>query len=547
MSLMSRLVARLYKLPKAETYDIEVEKALAIPMHDGVSLRADRYFVRGKESTPMVLVRTPYGRGGYGFMGRILAERGLQAVIQSCRGSDDSEGKATPFRGEREDGLATLAWLKKQPWFDGRLGMLGPSYLGFTQWAIAREASPMLKAFSTHVTSSEFHTVIHPRGTFLLDTFLQWLQLTQSMARSPWGAIFDAFSAGRKLKKAVYTLPLREADVVALGEVSQTWRDWVEHPAPDDAFWASEDFHKEVGEITAPNHLISGWYDIMLPQLLRDFRALQREKRSPYLTIGPWSHSSTGLQSEATRASLDWMQAHLCGKKDVLRKLPVRIYVTGAEEWREMERWPPRETHEQRWYLHAKESLSTKTPEDTPPSTYRYDPQDPTPNVGGAINGVMGRGTGPQDNRKLEARADVLVFTSAILEEPLEVVGPIRAELYIQTDVPCTDFFVRLCDVLPTGKSMNLCDGILRIKLDSSDDMEHKARQIRIEMWPTAHHFARGHRLRVQVSSGAFPRYARSLGTCESIAEGVRFQVAEQRIFHDVMCPSAIILPVLSK
>jgi len=152
----------MYKLPPAETYDIAVHKALAAPMKDGVVLRADRYTPRQARNLPTVLVRTPYGRAGYGLVGRLMAERGFQVVIQSCRGSDDSGGELNPFRGEREDGVATLEWLKTQDWFDGRLGMAGPSYLGFTQWAIARDAGPMLKAFSTQVTSSEFRSVMYP-------------------------------------------------------------------------------------------------------------------------------------------------------------------------------------------------------------------------------------------------------------------------------------------------------------------------------------------------------------------------------------------------
>jgi uncharacterized protein len=172
MSLMSRLMAKIYKLPPAETYDIAVEKKLEIPMTDGIILHADRYYPRRGNNPPTLLVRTPYGRASYGMtMGVPMAVRGFQVLVQSCRGSDDSGDTLNAFRGEREDGLSTLAWLKKQDWFDGQLGMMGPSYMGFTQWALARDAGPILKAISTQVTSSEFRSVMYPGGTFQLEIF----------------------------------------------------------------------------------------------------------------------------------------------------------------------------------------------------------------------------------------------------------------------------------------------------------------------------------------------------------------------------------------
>lgn len=219
MSITTRLLARLYRLPPAETYDIAVEKGLKTAMLDGVVLRGDRYYPRRKPVAPTMLIRTPYGRKQQRFLGLLFSERGFQAVVQSCRGSDDSGGELSAFRGERDDGIATLRWLQEQPWFDGRLVMAGPSYLGFTQWAIARDAGPVLKALSTQVTSSEFRSVMYPGETFNLDLFLGWIQVALiASTGSMLGNVQTMFTAGQRRRLACAHLPLSEADRIAAGK-----------------------------------------------------------------------------------------------------------------------------------------------------------------------------------------------------------------------------------------------------------------------------------------------------------------------------------------
>ena len=538
-------MARLYGLPPAQTYDFAVERDLDVPMPDGVVLRADHYYARNTQVQPTVLVRTPYGRARLGVVfGPLLCERGFQVVIQSCRGTDDSGGEFNPFRGEREDGLATLEWLKAQDWFDGRLAMAGPSYTGFTQWAIARDAAPTLKAFSTQATSSEFRSAMYPGGSFNLEIFLQWMQITQSLKRPMLQYLGAAVTAGRRMKAATSHLPLVESDEILLGQSMAFWRDWLEHDEPGDEWWASEDFSRSVGDVTAPNHLVSGWHDFLLPQLLRDYASMEQAGHNPYLTIGPWSHSSNGLAGAGMRESLLWLRAHLYGETEALRNSPVRIYVMGADEWRDLSAWPPKNVQAQRWHLQPGFALATDLPPDSQPSQFRYDPADPTPSVGGAVNAILGRGAGPQDNRRLEARPDVLTFTSPRLERYVEVIGPVSAELFVQSSLANTDLFVRLCDVHPNGKSMNVCDGLLRLFPGRPAAEPDGSRKVVIDLWPTAYRFKQGHRIRVQVSSGAFPRFARNLGTGEPLATGTAMRVARQQVYHDPMHPSAIILPV---
>ena len=545
MTLMSRVFARVYRLPPARTYDIVVEKDLQVPMGDGVQLLADRYSPRQGERLATVLVRTPYGRAGIGLMGQIFAERGFQAIIQACRGTNGSGGESQPFRGEREDGLATLAWLEQQPWFDGRLGMAGPSYMGFTQWALGVAAGSRLGALCTQVTSSEFRTAMYPGGTFQLEIFLQWMQITRAMSGSMVQSLRALASAGRRARVAVRTLPLSEADVAAVGAPMKFWRDWVQHSEPDDPWWTSEDFSRHLAEVRAPNHLISGWYDFLLPQLVRDFEALRRAGHRPYLTIGPWSHSSSELSAVAMRESLHWLRAHLLGERSALRELPVRVYVMGAGEWRDLPDWPPPGAQARRWYLHEGGRLDEDPPGASAEATrFRYDPGDPTPNVGGATNATLGRGAGARDNRRLEARSDVRIFTSAPLTRALEVMGPVAAEVFLRSSAESTDLFVRLCDVHPDGKSLNVCDGIVRLSpLRPAADAEG-CRGVTVELSPTAYRFKAGHRLRLQVSSGAFPRFARNLGTLEPMTSATTLRVAKQELFHDSTRPSAVTLSV---
>jgi uncharacterized protein len=353
------------------------------------------------------------------------------------------------------------------------------------------------------------------------------------------------FSAERKLKASTASLPLCKADEIAVGEPVKFWQDWLEHAGANDPWWDSEDFSDSVGEVTAPNHLISGWYDFMLPQLLRDYAALQNAGRNPYLTIGPWSHSSNGLAETIMHESIKWLRAHLLGEMDKLRPAPVRIFVMGAEEWRDLPAWPPAGIQALRWHLQPKAALAEALPSASSPSSYRYDPADPTPNIGGATNATLGKGTCAQDNRKLEARADVLTFTSQPLAQDTEFIGPVSAELFIRSSLEHTDFFVRLCDVYPDGKSMNVCDGILRLLPGQPAPDSTGCRKIIVPLWPTAYRFKPEHRIRVQISSGAFPRFARNLGTGEPLTTGITMRTAEQEIFHDPEHPSAIILPTL--
>jgi uncharacterized protein len=540
MSPSGFLVSLLLKLPAATTRRIAVERDLSVPMPDGVTLLADRYFPKTHDALPTILVRSPYGRrGAYALLlARPFAERGFQVVVQSCRGTFGSGGRFEAFRDERSDGLATLRWLHRQPWFSGTFAMVGSSYLGMVQWAIASEAGPGLKAMVPQITASEFRSSIFTGDSFSLDTGLTWIYQLSHQEETSAEKVRAVRRVRSVLGAARMHLPLRTADEAATGGVVPFFRDWLEHDKPGDPWWKPADFSADVAKVSAPIHVIGGWYDLFLPDVVADFQRLQRAGRAPYLTVGPWTHTSVGFVPVALRESIAWFRAHLLGDRSQLREAPVRLFVMGEGRWRDFARWPP-DFQSVRWHLQPEGRLTREAPPESSPDRYRYDPADPTPAVGGSS---LSLNSGPRDNRALEARSDVLCYTSAPLAGPLQLAGPVAAELHVSSSLPYADFHVRLCDVFRSGKSINICDGLVRL---SRPDEGIQREKILVSLWPTAYTLKAGHRIRVQVSSGAHPRWARNTGTGEPLAAATRLAAAEQHVFHDSQRPSAVILPVL--
>ncbi len=538
MTLLSRLVGRLANLPPAKTHAVIVERDLKIAMPDGVVLLADRYVPRGSERPPTILVRCPYGRRGFfGLLyGRLFAERGFQVLVQSTRGTFGSGGAFDPYGNEHDDGLATVAWLKQQPWFSGVLATNGPSYLGLVQWAIARDAGADIQAIAIQVSTSNFHNRTYAGGSFGLDNALSW---THMMAFQEKRSFSSQMGARRKLQPLFAHLPLRDLDQLAIGRHSSFFQEWLDHPEADSDYWQRRTFDTTLKDIAVPINLVGGWYDIFLPWQVRDYRILREAGKRPSLTIGPWAHTSFGLMAAGVAGSLAWFNAHLLGESSQLRQVPVRIFVTGANEWRDLPDWPPPDAQSQRFYLQQAFGLAPAISEASSPDQYRYDPADPTPALAGPV--LMGKSL-PTDNRKLEARPDVLTYTSAPLEHDLEVIGPVQADLFVRSSLEHTDFFVRLCDVDQRGKSLNICDALLRVQPGQPTPAADGTLPLTIDLWPTAHRFQRGHRLRLQVSSGAHPRYARNTGSGEPLASATTLLVADQSIYHDPDHPSAIVL-----
>ena len=550
--LRRRIFAYLLKLPPARNR-VQVERGLRVPMADGVSLMTDHYQPTTPGSYPTVLIRTPYGRGREASItGRVMmffcqrfAERGYHVVIQNVRGRYDSEGDFYPFVDEARDGHATLEWIARQRWFNGAVATWGPSYVGYVQWAVA--TSPHVKAMLPMVTTSQFHDLTYPDGVFNLDTSLRWMYLIETLGAPGTRATYATVRktapamATKILPSAFAKLPMIEADVAAVGKRVDYFRDWISHPDKADAYWQRTDQSHTLADVTAPVHFMSGWYDIMLTETLADYARLRVAGKTPYLTIGGWHHLEPAYNFIGVREGLLWFDAHLKGEAGRLRGQPVRVLVMGANEWREMADWPP-PTTDSRYYLHTGGHLSSDAPA-TPvaASHYRYDPANPTPNLGGRIFDVTG---GAQDNRPLEERGDVLTFTSPALESDVEIMGSPRLELHVTSSLPHTDFFGRLCDVLPDGRSLNVCDALVRVTPDNLVRDADGSYCVTIELTPTAYRFVQGHRLRLQVSSGAHPRWTRNTGTGEPFATATRLAASDQCIHHDPAHLSSLSLPI---
>ncbi len=535
-----RAVGRYLGLPGTFEGAVRVEQDLRIPMEDGVVLLADRYVPRAAGARPTVLVRSPYGRRGfYGFLyGLLYAQRGLQVVVQSTRGTFGSGGEFMPFH-ERADGLATIAWIRRQPWHRGKIGMTGASYMGLAQWAVARDAGDVLGALTPAVTASQFHGATFGGG-FALDSTASWHAIV-ALQEQPFAPI-QMYRAIRRLRSAFARLPLGELDTQVNGRPLAHYREALEKSARDDPYWVARDHAHGVGDVSAPVLLVAGWHDIFTPWQLDDYVALRRAGRQARLVVGPWTHTSPGMWQTSARESIRWLRGHLLEGVARVPQARVRVHVGGADQWRYLEEWPPPEAREWRLHLHPGGDLGPDAPMASKPDRYRYDPAHPTPSSGGpalfARKPVV-------DNRPLERRPDVLTYTTAPLEQPVEAIGPVRVEIFVRSTLEHFDVFARVCDVDRQGVSRNVCDALDRVTPKSADRAPDGTIRVAFSLWPTAHRFSPHHRIRLQMSSGAHPRYARNTGTGEPLATATRLRAADQEVFHDPQHPSALVLSVV--
>lgn len=555
MSVVSRLIARRYGLPAASSR-VKAEKGLQIPGADGQILLADRYYPAGgpdgsagdeRTPPPILFARSPYGRGALfgATQGVLYAERGYQVVIQSCRGTFGSEGSFVPQVHEKADGLAALAWIRRQPWYGGTIAMFGPSYLGYTQWAIAGEKEAELAAIVPTITMPHFGLPTYDGGSFSLANCLEWSSMMANMQRGGRGmariVLAQLRGGSPALRRGLATLPLSESDTVAVGHHVDFYQDWLTH-GPDDEYWTRQDHRPTVANVTAPVLMVTGWYDIFLPWQIESYQLLRAAGNTPRLVVGPWFHVSRDAGAPTVTETLTFLDAQVRGVGEAPTPT-VRAYLTGAGGgWREFPHWPPPGTIPTTFHLHPDGLLSgDEPPVDAKPDVIRYDPADPTPSLGGPR---LGRDAGAQDNRELEARSDVLTYTGPPLDTAVTFTGTATASIAVSSDRETFDVFVRLCDVDPSGTSVNVCDRLVRLAPDPQA-APGTVRPAELELWPAAHHFQTGHRIRVQISCGAHPRYARNLGTGEPLASATTMLPATQHIHHDAEHPSTIVLPVL--
>ena len=575
-------------------YDIDVQ----VPMRDGVALAANVWHpTEGR--APALLVRLPYGKdvlmgAGHALMPdtQALLEAGYAVVVQDCRGTHRSEGEFVPHMADRKDGEDTVAWITEQPWSDGTVGMYGPSYLGMVQWETAVTGTPGLKAIAPSCTSIDNYEApwYGPGGALSLSLV------------TLWNAMMYAADAQRSLARGEDTLPqlqelgqavlshevlndvLPTAEVPVLKEYGKWWDDWMAHPSHD-AYWDAMELTPELKNVTVPALNIGGWYDLYIGQTLRTYVTARQKagtaeaREGQRLVIGPWDHgpAADGVYRDRsfgplagarmmgmTGLHVKFYDRWLRGDTSALDGVaPVKLFVMGIDQWRDEQDWPLPDTRWTDFHLTSTGRantadgagvLTTEAPADAGHETYLYDPRRPVPSAGGASMPTTPGFCGPVDQRTVAAREDVLCFATPVLEEAVEVTGPVGLTLYVSSSAVDTDFTAKLVDVFPDGRAINLCDGILRTRyrngLATEELMEPgTVYEITVDMTGTSNVFLPGHRIRVDISSSNFPRYDRNTNTGGVIAHESEEEMipAINHIHHGPNHPSRLVLPIIDR
>ncbi len=526
---------------------VVIRRNLRVPMPDGVVLLGDHYRpTRATGPLPVVLIRSPYGRAGLAgaVFGAPIARQGFQMFIQSTRGTFGSGGQFRPFLHERADGLATVAWLREQPWCDGRVATIGGSYLGHTQWAVAPYVDPPLESVSLNVTAARITSAFYEHGAPGLKNALNWTGQIGRQERSVLPLVPSPVQLAA-MRRALRKTPLQAADVAVAGAPVPFWRDFVDHASPEDDFWAPADHdHADLTRLP-PVSMVTGWWDLFLAEQLRDFAAIRAAGVDARIIVGPWLHGEPAELRAANRADVAWLRHHLSGGPAPSGQ-PVRLYLQQASTWLDLAEWPP-PADATTYYLRRAGVLATEPePGDAPAASFVYDPADPTPTAGGPMLQPPGKQV---DNAAIEARPDVLTYTSEPLGADQDVVGPVNARVYVRTSRQHADVFVRLCDVDEKGVSRNVVDGIQRLSphtVTPPDSGTDGVVAVDVELFPTAYRMLAGHRMRLQVSGGAFPRYARNHGTGEPFGAATAMHRCRFEVFADAMHQGHIVLPLVT-
>ncbi|MDQ2787653.1 MAG: CocE/NonD family hydrolase [Chloroflexota bacterium] len=570
---------------------LAMDRNVPVSMRDGIVLYADVYRPAGPGPYPTLLQRTPYDKSGPIAIPLILraASSGYAVVVQDVRGRFESEGEFYAFVNERQDGYDTLEWLVAQPWCDGNVGMFGQSYVGLTQWQAAISGHPALKAIIPTVTAADYHAGwTYQGGAFELSFNLSWTMTnlaTNTVARrkksdasaeETFQHLLDGID---NLPEEFHRLPLAGHPI--LSEFAPYYDDWVNHPTYDD-FWANLDVSTRHDTLHVAALNIGGWYDIFLKGTIDNFTGMRATaptdlRDRQHLLLAAWNHSgisrgnpigthdfgmrSTGAVIDADGIQLRWFDRWLRGiENGVESEPPVRLFVMGSNQWRDEQEWPLARTDWQAWFLHSggranslhgDGALSREPPATEPPDSYVYNPRNPVPTMGGGLccNAVFSQG-GAYDQRPVEAREDVLVYTTPPLDQPVEVTGPVKLILHARSSAPDTDWTAKLVDVSPCGDARNLTDGILRARYrdamrEGTPITPGAVIEYEVDLWATSNTFLAGHCIRLEVSSSNFPRFDRNPNTGEVPGRSMEMVSALQTVFHASEYPSHLVLPVI--
>ncbi len=569
----------------SQPYEVVVDKNVAASMRDGVVLRADVYRPDAPGRYPALLRRTPYSKssGNSAERFRRLSSHGYVVVVQDTRGRYTSDGMAVPH-DEASDGFDTVEWVASLPYVDGKVGMYGGSYLATTQLMAASLAPPHLVAIAPSSSYSSRYDMVFQGGVFYLSDGLYWnLGQAADVRRRRAGTPFEDRDGPIGLTPAqrvlvrdelLWQLPLTAMDTLDIRSLAPGYFQMLAHPS-DDEFWQTFDIASRHGSFETPALHVTGWYDTLLRGTLENFSGLRagagtgEARRGQRLIVGPWTHSGPTLASTSIGdidfgpdAGLDyedlllrwydfWLRG---GDASVMDSAPVRIFVMGANRWRDERQWPLSRAQPVRYYLHSGGHantvggdgfLSVVAPAHEAPDRYIYDPADPV-----ATGAMSGYSRAPADPSHVETRSDVLVYSSEAMPADLEVTGYIELVLWVASSAPDTDFTGKLIDVASDGSARTLTDGILRTRYRNGKMSPELLApgvpvELRIDLLATSNVFQKGHRIRLEISSSNFPRFDRNLNTGATFGVDAELRTAEQSVFHDVRRPSYLLLPVV--
>ncbi|HUX27681.1 MAG TPA: CocE/NonD family hydrolase [Terracidiphilus sp.] len=571
-------------IAQSQTSDgVIVEHNVAMKTRDGVTLYADVYRPASAESLYVLLKRTPYDKSRDEALGTKMAKRGYLVVIQDTRGRYTSEGEWYPFKHEINDGYDAVEWASALPHANGKVGMFSGSYVGATQMLAAIARPPHLAGICPVVTASNYHA----NWTYQGGAFEQWFDeswttgLAQDTANRALKDASNALEGAKALPLTQYPVfNVQAADGTKLTrELAPYFLDWLAHPNYD-GYWKQWSIEENYGNIQVPALVISAWYDLFQGGSIRNYLGIRahggteaaRTKTQLVVAIG--GHSGFGRKVgeldfgpdaafDEDAITLDWYDYLFKGKQNQFAngKL-VKIFVMGENKWRDEANWPLERTQETRYSLHSDGKansaagdgvLSIVASRNEAADSYVYDPANPVPTVGGPLCcDTPHLAPGPRDQSQVEARPDVLVYSTPPLDRDTEVTGPITLDLYAKSSAVDTDFTGKLVDVGPDGKAYNLTEGILRARYRESMEkptpiVPGKIYEYKIDLWSTSNVFLKGHRIRLEVSSSNFPRFDRNLNTGKSAAESAEFVKATNTILHDSEHPSAVILPIIPR
>jgi putative CocE/NonD family hydrolase len=558
---------------------------LKCPMRDGSELSTDVYLPADGGPYPALLLRTPYDNIAEGDIERIghiyWAQRGYILVTQDARGRYDSPGEWYPFINEAHDGQDAIEWVARQPWCNGKVGIVGSSYRGLTQWQAAQGGSPNLLAAVPKVAYSNlYHNWVYTGGAFQLAFGLSW---AIAMATNTMQWQYFSLPEELHLRTLLRHLPLATSDE-AMGRTIPFWKDWVNHPTYDDYWRSLKPVGEHYPEIDVPAFAMAGWFDVFLQGSLNNFMGMtahgktERARRGQKIVVGPWIHNLGAIGTEKKTGDIDftdevlidlrgeenrWFDYWLKGIDNGIVDEPrVKVFVMGANRWRESDDWPLPETVYTPYYIHSRGNanalfgdgaLDTSPQEQEPPDQYVYDPEHPVATIGGSTccsEATVPVTMGPRDQRPNEYRPDVLVYTSPTLEHDVEVTGPVKATLYASSSARDTDFTAKLVDVFPNGYAMNVAQGIIRARYRDSWERPEllepgKVYRFDIDLWSTGNCFQTGHRIRLEIASSNFPQFDRNPNTGHPFGQDAEVLKAQQTVYHDREHQSHILLPVI--